>query len=114
KAAALFAALLFLCAGVYASFTLLNYAMAFLTVMAIILFIKKNTVIRIYAVVLIGAAGLGLYILTADTLKILKQSGQLYYGGDTFVTGSVSSFIRYSFYMHEGSGLLYPASILAV
>lgn len=104
-----------LAAAVYANFSLLNYAMGFLAVLSLHLFIKPNLAAIIKAAIVLCITAVVLYWLLAPPVTVLIEKGELYYGGDTgFIHDTVATLLRESLYLAETNKAVYPASVMIV
>lgn len=112
----LIVSVLFLSASVYAGFYMLNYAMGMVAVLGINILTKRKlgTIIKSVIAMLLG--GGFIYWLVAQPITYLRESGELYYGGDSgFVKDTIGTLVQHNFHLTADSvAVLITSWVIAI
>lgn len=103
---------LFLAAGIYTNFSLLNVATGIITVLIVnVLAINKKRFTLNTAIVSAGALA-AIYFLVSRPIATLRARKELYYGGETgFIKDTIGSLLQESFYLKKNTDVVFIMAV---
>lgn len=113
KIAALIFHYLLMMMAVYANLSLLNFALGCIAVISLHLLLQRNIKLIITTAIPLAVSAFIIYYLIATPIAVMKETGQLYYGGENnFIKDTIGSLLQDSLYLDDNGTVMFIIGIL--